>query len=635
MKYRPEIDGLRSIAVLSVIFYHFRMFHFQGGYLGVDIFFVISGYLISTIIYEEIANTGHLSFSGFWLRRARRILPALFFMLTGTSLLVWWLLSGTSLLPRYAKSLLASIFSVSNILFFSQSGYFDAEALTKPLLHTWSLAVEEQFYLFFPLLMHLFLVKYHTGKRVFLLGLGACAIASCSACFFMSRDYAAFAFYMLPTRFWELLAGSVLAFAVHKQMLPSPGRLFRHGLEFGAMAICGYCLLYAENEIGVWNVLVVAASVVFLYSQHGLAAKVLSRQPFVFIGKLSYSLYLWHWPFFVLLSLYRWRLSNMEKAGLVALTFLLGYVSYRFVEQPFRKPQVRWRQVATRLGPVAAGLCCMAIIGIAVQQTPAFQVPDPSRIPPLALTYYEKDGLTVGSMGSADKMQFLLFGDSHAGCVQDVLFSTAKEYGLTGGVITTSSLFFAPDFQVAAGYQPYSHYAEMAQDFIRKNDIKVVLLAERWHAYILSTFPMAFKGEQIKNSKSVARKVIQETLTEMLEAGVTVFILEQVPDHRYPSLEMAAFFTHSSPMSRHEANCRFMRDLVGEINHPNLHLLRTDTPFLKDKAFFFIQDGKLLYQDMNHINYFGQQLLKPVFNEFCSFVKNQNTNQPVKGIDSD
>ena len=638
MKYRPAIDGLRSLAVLSVILYHYQMFHFRGGFLGVDIFFVISGYLISGLMLEEVAATGQVSFSKFWLRRARRILPALLFMLAGVSALAWVFFSGTSLLPAYAQSLLASLFSASNFLFYSQSGYFDAASITKPLLHTWSLAVEEQFYLLFPFIFHVLLVKAKASRPAVMTGLLGAILLSCGACFFLQGEKAsAFAFFMLPTRLWELLAGTALAYAERERMLPELNKAAGHVLELAALGVILVCVLYAEKRLGFWNVLVVMGTVSLLHARSGYSASVFSFKPFVLIGKLSYSLYLWHWPFIVLLTLYVFKVQTWQKSILLALTFACAYGSYHYIEQPMRKVSIGWKQVASRLGPAAACLCALGLCAILIRQTPAFQIPEASDTASIKgvikHVQYDRSGslLSLEYVGDNDKeLDFIALGDSHLASIRDTLLSLSVKNNARGGVIASTGLFFQPDFQYADEHEARARIPRAANDFIDQSGVKILLLAERWHSY-MHGWSVLYKGERLRGKKrqEILRKGIKEHLQHWLDAGVTVFLLEQVPEHPYRSMEMAAFFTVSTPVDAMKAQDTFLQELVREMNHPNLHLLPTHAPFRKNDQYYFIKEGKLLYIDGNHLNYFGSEELTDVLQLFFEHIQKTRQTQAV------
>lgn len=332
MKYRAEIDGLRALAVVPVILFHAGLELFSGGFVGVDVFFVISGYLITTILIEDIEND-RFSIINFYERRARRILPALFFVIIACVPFAWAWLNPFDL-KEFSQSLFATSLFVSNIYFYVKTGYFDVVAEQKPLLHTWSLAVEEQYYVLFPVFL---ILAWRFGKhRVFWM-ISIMSAASLVLSEWAWRHYPTANFYLAPTRAWELFAGSLSAFIVLKHGVRSNNVLSGLGLVAIVFSIVAYDKstpfpsVYALLPIGGVVLLLLFAD------QRTVAAKILSLKLFIGIGLISYSVYLWHQP---ILAFYRvYTLSSpgyVHLAGLIALTFVLAYLSYKFVETPFR-----------------------------------------------------------------------------------------------------------------------------------------------------------------------------------------------------------------------------------------------------------------------------------------------------------
>ena len=294
IKYRPDIDGLRALAVISVLAYHCAPSWVKGGYIGVDVFFVISGYLIGALVYKEI-RAGSFSIAEFYKRRAKRILPALFGVLIFCYVAGLLMLSPWEL-QMFSREAFASITSSSNFYFWRSVHYFHPDAWQRPLLMTWSLGVEEQFYIVFPLLM----ISLH-GKRwrAQLCGIGAVAMLSLAASGWAAQHYPWFEFYMLPTRAWELAAGVLLAVYEanrlrEKRSLPLPAT---HGISLLGVGL----ILVADVETlsgEAGRLLGVAGALLVIVSRDGIANRLLSCRPIVFIGLVSYSWYLWHWPMF-------------------------------------------------------------------------------------------------------------------------------------------------------------------------------------------------------------------------------------------------------------------------------------------------------------------------------------------------
>ena len=345
MDYRREIDGLRAVAVLPVIGFHAGFSVVSGGFVGVDIFFVISGYLITAMIIEE-RRTGRFSLLGFYERRARRILPALLVVMAACIPFAWaWMTPAD--MRGFSQSVAATSVFGSNWLFFRTSGYFESAAEYKPLLHTWSLSVEEQFYVLFPALL---LVVWRWGSaRILMALLGALLLSLTLAELALPWSPTA-VFYLLPTRAWELALGACLAFYRADGRYPQPGPA---GAQWGSLAgllsILAAVLLFDRDlpVPGVWTLLpTLGAALIILCARPGtVAGRLLGSRWMVAIGLMSYSAYLWHQPLFAFARYASvqppgtWRLL-----GLIVLTFALAYASWRWLERPFRSR----RAVGTR-----------------------------------------------------------------------------------------------------------------------------------------------------------------------------------------------------------------------------------------------------------------------------------------------
>jgi peptidoglycan/LPS O-acetylase OafA/YrhL len=341
LKYRPEIDGLRALAVISVIFYHAELIllgdvnPFRGGFIGVDIFFVISGYLITLIILKEISKNS-FSFANFYERRARRILPALLIVIT-TSVPFAWFYMLPKALKEYSGSVLSSLFFGSNIWFFQQDGYTTEASALKPFLHTWSLSIEEQFYMIFPIVLILlwkFCRAYLTG--ILVLGL----LASLQLAHFISADYQNAAFYLLPTRGWELLAGAILA-----KLELTKGRISRPLLDIaapllGLLLICYSIAFYGDHiKHPSWVTVppIVGTMLLIWFCKKGeFITDILSSRPFVAVGLISYSLYLWHFPILAFARINEIGTTDYAQWWHILLAVVLAYITYRFIEQPAR-----------------------------------------------------------------------------------------------------------------------------------------------------------------------------------------------------------------------------------------------------------------------------------------------------------
>jgi peptidoglycan/LPS O-acetylase OafA/YrhL len=363
MQYRREVDGLRAIAVLPVILFHAGFNVFSGGYIGVDVFFVISGYLITTILINELEDE-RFSIARFYERRARRILPALFVvMLACLPFAYMWMLP--SQLKDFAQSLVAVVFFGSNILFWRESGYFAADAELMPLLHTWSLAVEEQYYIVFPIFL---LLAWRFGRNKVFWSVVVIAAISLLLSEWGWRNKPSANFYLAPTRAWELFAGSICAFLTVGRTLKSNNVLSAIGLA----AIVVSIFAFDDNTPfpSVYALVpVVGTALIILFGRQGTwVAKLLSIRAFVGVGLISYSAYLWHQPLFAFARLRSLtEPSHILMAGLAVAALLLAWVTWRWVEQPFRKRAnpvlATQRSVFAASGAVGAVFVALGLAG--------------------------------------------------------------------------------------------------------------------------------------------------------------------------------------------------------------------------------------------------------------------------------
>lgn len=348
-KYRADIDGLRAVAVLVVLIFHTGISPLRGGFIGVDIFFVISGYLITRLIKDEFAR-GTFSIARFYERRARRIFPALAVM-SAIVLLACPFLLFPAEMDISVKTALAAVSSFSNLYLLTSAGYFAADAATQPFIHTWSLGVEEQFYLLFPLVLWLF--RRFSLSIVFAI-IVALGLASFGGGILLTAHNRDFAYYFPLTRGWELLAGAVLVY----MQLPRVPRLVREAIALASLAlimVSAYKFHAGMNFPGYYAAVpCVAAAALIAAGGQGKTATgwLLASAPFVWVGRISYSLYLWHWPVFVAYFLVSGRTpSAIDAFILILISVFLAYLSWRFVEQPvrqrdlFAKPSRLWLSV--------------------------------------------------------------------------------------------------------------------------------------------------------------------------------------------------------------------------------------------------------------------------------------------------
>ena len=354
--YRPEIDGLRAIAVGAVILYHAQITilghqSFKGGFIGVDIFFVISGYLITSIILKELAITGSFSFKHFYERRIRRIVPALLFVMLVSIPFAWLYLLPSSFID-FSKSILYSLGFSSNFYFHYSGQQYGAESgLLKPFLHTWSLSVEEQYYILFPIVL-LITFKYFRKYLIHILILGF--VISLGLANWTYRNSPSISFYFLHTRMWELLAGSILAYFEITKGHRGKFEILNFILPPIGLLLIGHSILFFNDKMShpslyTLSPIIGVCLIIWFSDKNEIITKILSTKLFVLIGLISYSLYLWHYPIF---AFYRYTFAKgsiFNEILIVIGLFTISSISYFFVEKNFRNPKIKFKKILNTL----------------------------------------------------------------------------------------------------------------------------------------------------------------------------------------------------------------------------------------------------------------------------------------------
>jgi peptidoglycan/LPS O-acetylase OafA/YrhL len=499
--YRSDIDGLRAVAIVPVVAYHVGIHAARGGFIGVDVFFVISGFLISQVLVAEIEQN-RLSIVGFYERRIRRILPALLTVLAVTSAM-YYLVSLPSEFVDYSKSLIAAAASVSNFYFWLHASYFDGTASTRPLLHTWSLAVEEQFYVFWPAYLYL---AYRYCRRHVILLTAAVALLSLLISAVGAFTNQAATFYLLHTRAWELLMGSLLALGAIKTPLAA---FTRNALSVVGIALIAISVVAVSPDLPFPGLLALpsclGAALIILAGRDGPSwiGRILSWRPIVFIGLISYSLYLWHWPIAVFqrggyLTLVAGQSEKVQKLSIILVSTVFATLSWRFVEQPFRSgPRRPARAPLMRMA--AAGSGALVLVGIVGWYYAGF----PARYSPQELgiaSYLQYEGgkayranqcflnIPDGRQEFApeclslatDKKNYLLLGDSHAA---DLWYGLSSTYPAINFLQATSVDCYPT---ILHGLGERLHCTRLIDgvfhDFLATHHVDRVIISARWTA---------------------------------------------------------------------------------------------------------------------------------------------------------
>lgn len=609
MHYRPEIDGLRAVAIVPVILFHAGFEIFRGGFVGVDVFFVISGYLITSIILRE-QSKGEFSLRHFYERRARRILPALFFVIA-CCIPVALLWMRPTQLENFAGSVAATLLFASNFWFRKQTGYFDAEAEESPLLHTWSLAVEEQFYLFFPLIL---LFIWPLGRKRAFYITAAIALLSLGLSEYGWRHNPTSNFYLAPTRAWELLAGSLCAF------LHFEGGHRRSNLLSGlGIALIVFAIFYFDQGTpfpSIYAVVpVTGAALILLYGSGTKVAALLSTRIFVGIGLISYSAYLWHQPLFAFARLQQhYEQSQSLMLMLAVATALLAYLTWRYIEKPFRS---RTFPIQKAIAFAATGSVVLAgFAGVAIA-TQGF----PDRYDAADRYLVTIDGREQGDYVNArfdrrvlepfnedEKPDVLIIGDSYgkdflnsiteAGIAQSLDISTYHIPAQCGNLFVTRDLSALVIENKRFECSRHPRYADASlRELIVSADF--IILASSWKDWQVPLLP-----ESVDNIDLI-------TQAEIIVVGRKHFgsidldeLLELSPGQRQALRQNAR--------NSHIAINSAMKNALGNRNFLDMHALICG---MNNQCPVFNDNGELYSFDGGHLTKAGAQLVGELVRE--------------------
>lgn len=624
MKYRKEIDGLRAIAVLPVIFYHSSIPFFKSGFIGVDIFFVISGFLITSIIHNEMEfNT--FSIASFYERRVRRLLPALFLVIAVTFPLSFYFLA-----PQYYKnfsqSVVATQFFSSNILFWLTGNYFDQSSELKPLLHTWSLAVEEQYYLFYPILL-IFLYKY--SKNIILLVLFFIFSFSLILNIYISKSSPSAAFYLLHTRAWELLLGGLAFYYSIYYSRYYSNRIANILSTLGLLVILGSFVYYgntlASPMLSMLAPTFGAALVLIFTNPSSLSYKILGSLFLTSIGLISYSAYLWHQP---ILAIARHtkitEITHKESFFLILFILLLSYLTWRFVERPFRNISFITREILFKYS-LFTGLVFL-FVGMVGHLTNGFifRTP-PSHIPPAYFQYYYKnkqikngiDGkpcmsetdsiCKVNSVNSPLARNILLVGDSHSGDYTNNFRNFLIDRNYNGSQMSVAGCGFV--------YSQFSRHNGLCGksfntllDYVKNNQVDDIIFITSMYDHIVS-------NSDILSTVDLLTEIKQNT--KRLWVFTPRFTLSHDP-LRAANLNLLSQLSIITPLFHTKID-----DMLSSLEDSNKNIIlfnEMKSLFIlsnKDPGIFNAHtlDNIPLYVDTNHLNDFSANII------FSDFVK--------------
>lgn len=632
LRYRAEIDGLRAIAVLPVILFHAGFEVFGGGFVGVDVFFVISGYLITRIIVDELARD-RFSLLGFYARRARRILPALFVVLIVCIPFAWlWMLPDD--LKQFALGLVAVVTFWSNILFWLESGYFASANELNPLFHTWSLAVEEQYYIVFPLLL---MALWRFGTHRMLANLAIIFFLSLGVAQWAVHTHPTAAFYLLPTRGWELLAGVFTAFFLRYQSAERTASIAVQVASAIGIGLIGYAVFVFDEQTpfpSVYTVVpVLGTCLIILFAVKGtFVHKVLGSRMLVGLGLVSYSAYLWHQPLF---AFTRYRSisapSEATMLALCAITFILAYFSWRFVETPFRsRTRFDLKKTAVVTGVLLSGFLTTGFLTQAGSLKSLYEIENPrynldfggsASVGSECAGFEVVEGKALCSLHGTGDDLYVLWGDSHAAVLgrqiptdmlanENVRIMVITHSGCPPliGVVRADGIGNAEN---CSSFGTMFRYAK----FIADHSPRKVILGARWSMYINGLHGQGNLQEMthfvntetaIGNNSEASRRAFEMGLVDTVSFlnELDVAVIGQAPDLQHHTIRERRLYqtVNRLPIDAwHAAESEvFSRNLPAGERYFSLRDALCDA-----SECLLYDDGRPLYKDDNHLDGWG------------------------------
>ena len=633
--YRPEIDGLRAIAVSAVILYHSKISFFglavNGGFIGVDIFFVISGYLITSIILKELSIKGSFSFKYFYERRIRRILPVLLFVIL-VSLLFAWLFLLPDNLVEFSKSIIYSIIFISNIFFYLSGQEYDAESgLFVPLLHTWSLSVEEQFYILFPIFLFTIFKFY---KKFLIHFLVTSFLISFVLANLYSLIYPSISFYFIHTRMWELLAGSILAYFDIKKNRRNNNSILNLILPFiGILFIFSSILVFNNNIFhpSFYTLVPVigVCLIIWFSNKNEFITKILSSKLFVSVGLISYSLYLWHYPIFAFSRITYFFQDNFIMELLSGpLIIILSIISYYLIEKPFRNKKYKFNNILVLVSLTIVFLMSFSLL-IITEKGFKKRVPNMFRatLEQKVENYYQ----------NAYSQKVVLVGDSHAEALSFSLNEKIKENNLS--LLRFDTRMYIKNFK-QVNDNDNSEFLENNQNidkFLKNNSNLIIIFHQRWTEQIGRMY--FYNNNQIENPSNSkhsdnVRIALKSQINEIVKLGHKLILVYPVPEMSFIPKRLlwrkylfeGKFEYNSKPIlsesyEKFKSRNELIFEILDGIQGQNIYRVYPHKFFCNkqiENKCIANDENNIFYLDDDHLSKFGSEI---VVNEIMDIIK--------------
>lgn len=648
LTYLPELDGLRGFAILLVVFYHAKLAGFGGGFIGVDIFFVLSGYLVTFGLYQELVSTKTINLGEFFQRRIKRLLPVFFFVILITLAIGYFVLipiAGEQ--QALGRSAIASSLFLSNLYFiFNTGGYFDEPTELQPLLHTWSLSVEAQFYLIWPFIIGFiyFLSRKNTSlfPKNLTIALGLLSIASLFVSLYFTYKQASVAFFLMPSRMWEFGTGGLLVLLPVQKFNANLGN-FISSLSLLLLVTTGIFYNDRINFPGFYAIIPVIATAAIIIicntKQTNAVKNLLSSKILVTLGTLSYSFYLWHWP---LLTIY--RVHNLGESDtshnliICAISFFLSYLTYHWIEKPIRTGSNTL--MATPKNTYIFGGCMILIAltfatSLGMWSKYSLGLPQNSsisqalinlkkvKIPKcLPSSMMEDEPISLNSCKFPEHgkdTSSLIWGDSHAAHLVPGVSESADRYKSS---VTIRYMPECPPIQDFAashlsnekGNQCKYFNHEVLKEVIKPHDLRLtsIILSARWNAYLNSSNLNQFE------------RGLNKTISTLIGENLTVILFAPVPNFAHsapPCIARRSIKDCAISIIDAESKRKDVMKVFYKIKHqfPEIHLIDPFSTICKEDFCYPQKNNILLYSDSHHLSEQGSLMMSSLFNSSLFF----------------
>ncbi len=675
--YKPQIDGLRALAVIPVIFFHAGFESFKGGFVGVDIFFVISGYLITKIIISDL-NKNKFNIKEFYLRRARRILPALYFVTFTSSIASLFFLSEDQLV-FFSKQIFSVIFFISNFFFWKNTGYFNPSSDLQPLLHTWSLGVEEQFYILFPIFL-IVIWKLKPARPFLILSIISILsliLAQFGGNFKFQNLTLSYPFFKLPFelfwqagsgdfylpfgRAWELLAGSMVALYLDKKKKKE--KKINEIISIFGFTLITISVVFFSEELqypSIFTILPVLGTVLIIIfaTESTYVSKFLSIKPLVFLGLISYSFYLWHQPLFAFNKIYYGlNLSFIHSLIIILFAFFLSILSWKYVETPFRNRKILNNKIVINL-LIFSALIILVLAYLINSKTiksnqaelpknieETFKIAEANKCFDVDYAHLKENKKWYCEIGMKNqKISYVVAGDSHALALKPGFHDSSVEKNLKGILVGFTGCPSLLNVHVVRPNQNIRNCKTLNDklfEFIKTNEIKKIFLVSRWTYYtdggyddsvgfgMVSEEPTMFSNKN--NSRLTIAKGLETTFKKYNDIDVEIFFINQVPlqlyDPRYAYLKSitknkkvdnSKLYQFGINYDKHKKFQQFIDKNLNLLKSKNYKftLLNFDNFLCKNLRCKIGSENGSYYSDVQHLSINGSKKLKSMINSY-------------------